>query len=350
MRLRTAALVSLLVSCATPGGKTSGPEVTVAASVGGEEVVVAESLEVTTETVEFASGALKLVGTVLRPEGTGQWPGVIITYDWGVRGQQGLMRESFGVRLPAEVAVYRSLAESLAGRGFAVLIYDKRNCAADSEPWCSYPAAWATVRPDVGAAWVEDAVAASKFMQARADVSTVSLVGHGHGAEVALLAAKQVSASGAILLAPPSSDLQARAEFQLSESLRLIDGRIAELGDVPEADLLKTRRTEIAARLQAKADLLGLSEAARVSLDELHQRYLSAVRDGVPLVAIAAVIDPGEPSGARDRLEAMFGEQLMWRGTLSRMMVEIGDELDSTVLSAGVVTRVAEFLNRTAKP
>lgn len=303
--------------------------------------VVPEAYEVVTEPVEFASGDLKLVGTLIRPLSKTPRPGAVLVADWGIRGRDGVVAEVFGVRFPTEIAVYRALAEGLAARGVAVLIYDKRNCAKDSEPWCQYPADYATANPALGSALVADARAAFAWLDARPEIAPVSFIGHGHGAEVALAAAGRARV---VLLQPSTQSLVERARFQLEESVRQIDARIATVGDVPEADLLKARKAEVQAMLDAP-DVLNLEAAAVADLDELHRRYLEIAGGTTPdRLAIFGDVDPGESPQEPARLEELFAQDLQVIAGLSRAMVSLADDADPTVVSPEVLARVSAFL------
>ncbi len=334
----------VLAACGTtPSAKPDGLPVETEAVEEGD--VQPEAFEIVTETVEITSGELTLAATLVRPRASGPRPGAVIVGDWGIRGRDGVIAEMFGVRLPTEVAIYRSLAEGLAARGVAVLIYDKRNCVKDSEPWCSYPAEYATKNPAVATAFVEDALAMAAWLAGRAEVGSVSLIGHGHGAEVALVAAQNAKIAGVVLLQPSANSLSERARFQLEESVRLIEARIAEVGDSPEADMLTTRKTELTAAL-ASPNVLGLDSTATADLDVMHVQFLKAAQLATPpRLAVLGDVDPGEPASNADRLLDLFAEQLVVLPHLSRAMVSVADDGDPTVLSPDVLIHVSAFLN-----
>lgn len=339
---------SLLTSLASLGCGTPTTQRPVAAAqaatmeVAVEDELDASSYETTTEQVTFSSRGAELVGTVVRPVTDGKRPAVVIAHDWGVRGRDGIVGAVFGVRLPTEVALYRSLAESLAARGIVVLIFDKRTCTRGSEPWCTYPPEQMT--DDLGGALVDDVRAAAVSLAGRPDVASVSLLGHGHGAEVAMVAATDARVGRVALLQPSYADLPALAKFQVETSIQQIDARIAEVGDVPEADLLKQQRDELQQRL-AEPNPLGITAATATTLADLHTQYheqLAATR--LPLFAIIGRVDPGEPPASRERIEALLGDRVLTIADLTRAMTSVSPDDDPTVIDAEVIARLAAFL------
>jgi hypothetical protein len=55
-------------------------------------------------------------------------PAIVIVPGSGALSRDGLMRGQLGLGFGFELPVYRSLAEGLAERGYAVYRYDKRSC------------------------------------------------------------------------------------------------------------------------------------------------------------------------------------------------------------------------------
>lgn len=91
------------------------------------------------EDVTFSNGAATLHGVLVRPEGPGPFPAVVLVHGSAAQG-----RHSWG---------YRSAADFFVRRGFAVLYYDKRGVGASTGPWMTTSFAdLADLAGDLGAA------------------------------------------------------------------------------------------------------------------------------------------------------------------------------------------------------
>lgn len=146
--------------------------------------------------VKFDGHDLKLAGTLLIPklDGGKRAPGVLIVPESGVTSRDGVTVGE------AKHTVYRDLAEHLAGKGIAVLRYDKR-CAGTSE--CKQ----ATSFDD----YIDDARKAADFLKthSQVDPAKVFLFGHGEGGYISssLAAAEDSKFAGVILAAAPGRHL-----------------------------------------------------------------------------------------------------------------------------------------------
>lgn len=331
---------------------------------GDQEEEQPRTVAVTDEPVTFSSGELTLTGEIVRPDETNEpTRGVVIVHDVGPMGRDGMIGDLFGVQLPVEVPVYRLLAESLASRGYVVLVYDKRTCVKGSSPWCNYPRDFVEQRDDLAGALVSDAVAAGEFLASRDDVADVAFVGHGQGAEVALVAAHQTDAPLAVLLAPTAYGPDELVLHQTQQSMVLVRQRLEKIGDQPEADLLKKDLAELEkqaamqreqfaqiSKERHEASILGLPAATWRDLVDLHRRFLDLVRDtSIPVYAIMGDTDPGEPDDGPQRIEKLVGPHgagaFILVPDLTRAMVAIGENDDPTVLSPVVAGHVADVLD-----
>ena len=156
---------------------------------GSEPAAKAPASAYTSEEVRFVNSAatagplasstgpgskdgLAFAGTLTRPPGKGPFPAVVLVSDLGPQTRDAVYD---GYRLFVE------LADGLTKAGFAVLRYDDRGVGNSTGVLANATAAELAT----------DAQAALNFLRARADVdgTHLGLVGHGEGANVALLAA-----------------------------------------------------------------------------------------------------------------------------------------------------------------
>lgn len=323
-----------------------------------------DAVEIAEDQVTFSSNGDELRGSVLRPEGSDEpRPGIVIAHDFGPLSRDGLIEGGFGLKLPVIVPVYRSLAESLAERGFVVLIYDKRTCVEGAAPECSYPRSYIE-REAMATTLVEDLHAAALSLNEREDVASVTLIGHGHGAEIAVAAAAidgDFEPDQVVLLAPSARSVEERVRFQTATSVKLLDAQIAELGDTTQADLLKRRRStarqtldELEAGFEAidsgKTDgaVLGLPGTTWMDYRSVHARYVALMKSGeTPIFAIMPAVDPGAPPDDAERLAGWLGADSGAVETidgLSPAVVEVGEDDDATVVSPRTIELLLEIL------
>ncbi len=117
---------------------------------------------------------LNMGGTLTVPAGAGPFPAVVLVSDLGAQDRDGTV---------GDYHLMGSLADYLTRRGVAVLRYDDRGVGQSGGS--SATATTATL--------VSDVQAAMNFLRSRQEVniSRIGAVGHGEGANVALLAATQ---------------------------------------------------------------------------------------------------------------------------------------------------------------
>jgi dienelactone hydrolase len=117
---------------------------------------------------------LNLSGTLTVPAGPGPFPAVVLVSDLGAHDRDGTM---------GDYHLMGSLADYLTRRGVVVLRYDDRGVGQSG----------GNVATATTAMLVSDVQAAINFLRSRLEVniSRIGAVGHGEGANVALLAAAQ---------------------------------------------------------------------------------------------------------------------------------------------------------------
>jgi pimeloyl-ACP methyl ester carboxylesterase len=120
------------------------------------------------------TGRVNLAGTLTVPAGKGPFPAVVLVSDIGAQDRDGTV---------GDYHLMGSMADYLTRRGIAVLRYDDRGVGQSSGS-----TATATT-----AMLVNDVQAALNFLRARLEVNInrIGVIGHGEGANVALLAAGQ---------------------------------------------------------------------------------------------------------------------------------------------------------------
>jgi len=170
----------------------------------------------------FDQGPLRLAGTLRLPRRAAdeRVPAVVIVPGSGALSRDGLMRGQLGLGFGFELPVYRSLAEGLAERGYAVYRYDKRSCGrfndcADNRyptvPWSLQAVEYSTAEYLADAAAALAAVAAHPAIDPR----RVFVVGHSQGGSLvpALMRVYPTLPAG-VMLAPPFRPLAALLEQQ----------------------------------------------------------------------------------------------------------------------------------------
>ncbi|HMV82329.1 MAG TPA: alpha/beta fold hydrolase [Blastocatellia bacterium] len=147
-------------------------------------------LSLQSQTVKFDGHGVQLAGTLVVPklDAGKRAPGILI-----VTGASHTLSE---IATPdaGKASLFRDLAQHLAGRGFAVLSYDKR-CRGESE--CKPPATFDD--------YIDDARKAMEFLkkQPQVDPAKVFFFGHDEGGYIAssLAAFEEAKCSGLILAA-----------------------------------------------------------------------------------------------------------------------------------------------------
>ncbi len=306
--------------------------------------------EVTEEEVQFQSAGVKLDGTLLRPTGVAKpRAGVVIVHDYGPLGRDGTMKTAFATSLPAEVAVYRTIAEDLAAAGYAVLLYDKRTCVQGAAAWCRYPRTHLDVDDGMGEALLDDAKAAAGFLKSNLSLDLVHWVGHGQGAQIAMVAAS--SDSNVVLLAPTTRRLDELMQWQTARSIELLDAELAKVGDTPEGDLLLQRKKELAAQAKAQTDglaelkdgkakgeILGIDVETWRSYRALHEKFVESLGERGATAIVGTADYDADPDAVAELRAAMEGRgSVVEIDGLTHLMVAIGEEADPTVVSPRVL-------------
>ncbi|ALD21832.1 alpha/beta hydrolase family protein [Hymenobacter sp. DG25A] len=149
---------------------------------------------------------LRLGATLTMPNGAGPFPAVALVSDLGAQDRDASQEQ---------YRMFAILADYLTRQGFAVLRYDDRGVGQSNGRY--YSATTADL--------VTDAQAAMGFLRAhyRVKKNQVGLIGHGEGANIALLAAAQPKGPDFVVsLAGSGQTGQAVMQQQQVEILRLI--------------------------------------------------------------------------------------------------------------------------------
>jgi len=194
------------------------------------------------QSLELAQPWGRLAGTLLRPEGEGPWPGMLL-----IAGSGPTDRDGNNALLPAPIANLQRLAQALAARGIASLRYDKRGVGGSVVPGLSEE----TLRFEH---LVDDAVLLARHLAVQPGVGRVSLAGHSEGALVAALAADDAQAQGVVSISGAGCrasalmrrQIQAQLPPDLAQpALAALDALEAQqaVPDVPESLVLLFRPT-----------------------------------------------------------------------------------------------------------
>ncbi|KUG06332.1 alpha/beta hydrolase family protein [Solirubrum puertoriconensis] len=195
---------------------------------------------------------LRLVGTLTMPQGRGPFPGVVLISDSGPQDRNAAVDN---------YRMFNILADYLTRRGVAVLRYDDRGVGKSTG---SYQQANT-------ADLVSDAQAAMGFLRAHYKVNKtqVGMIGHGEGANIALLAAAQPigapsyvvslagsGQSGSELLRRQQTEIMrliGSTPAQVSAALQLHERMLNIIRETPNNDLA---RAKVAAMLRmSNADI-----------------------------------------------------------------------------------------------
>jgi len=207
------------------------------------------------------SDGVTLSGTLTIPAGAGPHPAAVIVGGFGPDNRDGSLDGRGDVD-------YKTLAHNLARRGVEVLRYDKRGIGRSG----GSPLSWLDARP-----LATDAVAATRTLAALpgVDSARVTLIGHSHGGDLALQAARTAPATRVISLSAPGRPLSMLPEVPGGTADRLLARLVG--GDVARATLNRDPRVDAAAvrqptlLVQGTADRvvpiadLGLLRAARTA-------------------------------------------------------------------------------------
>lgn len=153
-----------------------------------------EAVPYTTQQVHFVSGDVPLRGTIFVPNSKGPHPAVVLLHGSGPQ-----TRESY----------VRYFADQFARRGFAALIYDKRNTGRTDIPlWQQGGGTFAEL--------ADDATGAVRYLRARPDVADprrIGLWGLSQGAWIAPLAADRIDGIAFLVLVSGGGVTPARQEL-----------------------------------------------------------------------------------------------------------------------------------------
>ncbi len=356
----------LLSGCASIGSPNEAPITQQTTQCPGgtcEDVeVLEEPVSTVSEEVQFMSHGDKLVGEIIRPVGvSGALPGILILHDFGTHNRDGLVREGFGIRLPVEVPIYRTMAEQLAALGFAVMIYDKRTCVEGGRVWCAYPRTFLDAgKDDLGAVLADDAQAAFKSLAEQKNVSGVSVIGHGQGAELALeLSRRGLKIRNIAALSLSDASVTQQVVYQLRSSKQALEMRLKEKNDA-ETDEMRKQLQKVDESLAAAtiafaantkdAAFGGVSANIWRSFDRLHENALTHAQvHTTPLLVVIGSMDLNSPDSDEDKLRARLGKGVVWVSLdgVSHDLVDLTG--DATTVSQDLAQVLVDFLKTPPK-
>lgn len=219
-------LVLLLAACGAPGFD-EGP---------GAPQTFQEQLQIPGEDLDLAA-------TLYLPAAEPPFPAIAIVHGSGPLSRQGPVIGQLGLTFPSAIPIYSQLAEGLARRGYATLIWDKRTCGPFNG--CGnneYPDPGQDVTLDD---FRTDAAAALDVLADLEGITEVVVLGHSQGGTLAAqLAVDHEHVDAAVLLTTPAATID--------EVLQAQADKLAELGETagrPDASV-----DDAVAELRAIAD------------------------------------------------------------------------------------------------
>lgn len=307
---------------------------------------MAEEREVT-----FDSGAIRLAGTLLLPDGTGPFPAVLL-----VVGSGRCDRDENAGKL--KIDSFRQIAAFLAEQGLASLRFDKRGVGASGGDFWSAGFGDNVADAAAGIAWLRT--------QEDIDAERVFALGHSEGALVATrLAASDDRLAGAVLL---SGFARTGEECLVWQGRRVAEGMRGFnkwLLDLLHIDVVKAQAKALRKIKQSDKDVMRAQLVAKINAKWLREflTYDPAedfARIGVPVLAITGSKDiqtPPEDLKTMERLvrgdfEAHEVPELTHllrtdpgQPSLSTYKEQVRRPVDATVLGL-----VGEWLRRHVRP
>ena len=172
------------------------------------------------EDVRFESDTILLAGTLTIPKGEGPFPAVVTISGSGGQDRDENTPGPGGLKL----GIFRVIADTLTGRGIAVLRYDDRGVAESGG--------------DLATAGLSDLVAdveaAVDYLRSRPEVdkARVALVGHSEGGIIApIVAAEDPTIAAIVLMAGTASPLDSVIVEQTVSSTREAGGDSIEVAE-----------------------------------------------------------------------------------------------------------------------
>ncbi|WP_210518301.1 alpha/beta hydrolase [Hymenobacter terricola] len=214
-----------------------------AAAVAQEAPAAYKTEDVRVSSANSPNSEIGLGGTLNMPAGAGPFPAIVLLSDVGT-----------AEHLDGTYSLLTSLADYLTRQGIAVLRLDDRGTGRSE----------AVPRANTGTELVADAQSAMNFLRTRPgiDPMRVGLLGHGEGANVALLAAAQASAP-AFVVALGAAGVTGQELLARQTSLVNQPGE----PDTAQATFARKQAQLMAlARREAKKQLAGGANAEQVQI------------------------------------------------------------------------------------
>ncbi|MGM0555057.1 MAG: alpha/beta hydrolase [Myxococcota bacterium] len=327
---------------------------------------------VASEEIEFQSQGDTLTGVIERPETISEpLPAVLILHDSGPLGRDGIFHGALGLGLPVEVAVYQELSEMFARNGFVVMRYDKRTCVQGGPVWCDYPREYVEPhRKHLANTLLKDSDQALSVLRKHAavDPDRVSVLGHGQGAELAVMLSSRRPVEALMLLAPSPYALDRLILHQTDFSLQHLRARRKSVGNTTEGDLLdKQIKALEASREKQKSTFEALRDGERVkealgapgetwmSFFALHREAMKSLKTlETPVLAIFGEADQDLPEDAAEQFQKLLNEdvysEVLLLDALSHVMVSVdAAQEESTQVAEDVEQALLHFFEESER-
>lgn len=231
----------------------------------------------TERTITFDSHGIRLAGTLTVPDAPAPYPGAVLVTGSGPLDRNSNMKRQ-------SLTVTGDLAKHLAETGIATLRYDKRGVGESEGDYHS------TGLHDN----VDDARAAVHALRKEADLTSVYVVGHSEGADIAIrLAATRTPINGAVLLAGSARSGRDVLLHQATVANELLPAPIRFVFKVLRTDVFKLQAKQMA-KLEATS-----TDSARIQFVKVNAKWFREFMaynpaDDLPQIRIPILAVTGE--------------------------------------------------------
>lgn len=234
-----------------------------------------ESPAYETREVRFESDGVTLAGTLTLPRGAGPWPAAVLITGSGPQDRDENTPGPGGLKL----GIFRSVADTLTGRGIAVLRYDDRGVGGSG----------GDLRQAGLVDLVADVGAAVRYLRdlAEIDGKRVALVGHSEGGVIApIVAADDPRIAAVVIMAGTATSLDSVLVDQI------VAATVAAGGDSTAVAEARADVTELLSAVREERDLSQTEVSPSLKALGANRAWLRQHMEHDPLATIRRVRAP----------------------------------------------------------